>query len=140
MKQASAGQTGLGLLLLRILVGWVFLSEGIQKFLFPAALGAGRFSKIGIPYPQFFGPFVGVTEIGCGMLLLLGLLTKLAALPLLIDILVAIATTKFPMLLKQGFWPTMHEARTDFCMLLGLIAIALLGPGAISWDARRRGL
>jgi putative oxidoreductase len=120
------------------MVGWVFLSEGIQKFLFPAALGAGRFVKIGIPAPQFFGPFVGVTEIVCGALLIVGLFTNLAVWPLLIDILVAIATTKIPMLLKQGFWAAMHEARTDFCMLLGLVAIALLGAGTASLDERRR--
>jgi uncharacterized membrane protein YphA (DoxX/SURF4 family) len=127
-----------GILLVRILVGWVFLSEGIQKLLFPAALGAGRFLKIGIPAPQFTGLFVGVVEIVCGTLLIVGLFTILATMPLFIDIVVAIATTKVPMLLKQGFWATMHEARTDFCMLVGLIAIALLGAGALSLDERRR--
>jgi putative oxidoreductase len=131
-------RTAWGLLLLRLLVGWVFLSEGIQKFLFPAALGAGRFAKIGIPAPQFTGPFVGVVEIVCGALLIAGLFTTLAAVPLLIDIAVAIATTKIPMLLRQGFWAAMHEARTDFCMLLGLIAIVLLGAGGLSLDEWRR--
>jgi uncharacterized membrane protein YphA (DoxX/SURF4 family) len=134
----SQRHVSLGILFVRILVGWVFLSEGIQKFLFPAALGAGRFAKIGIVAPQFTGPFVGVVEIVCGSLLILGLFTVLAAGPLLIDILVAIATTKLPMLAKQGFWATMHEGRTDFCMLLGLIVIVLLGAGAISLDERRR--
>ena len=126
-----------GLLLLRVMVGWIFLSEGIQKFLFPASLGAGRFAKIGIPAPQFFGPFVGATEIICGTMLILGFLTVLATIPLLIDILVAIATTKLTILGKQGFWSTMHDGRTDFCMLLGLVAIALLGPGSLSLDRRR---
>src|SRR6266404_6300879 len=107
-------------ILVRLLVGLVFLSEGIQKFLFPDALGVGRFTKIGIPAPQFFAPFVGVVEIVCGTMLILGLLTRLASVPLLIDISVAIVTTKVPMLSKAGFWGTMHEARTDFCMLLGL--------------------
>jgi len=127
----------IGKLLLRLLVGWVFLSEGIQKFLFPAALGVGRFVKIGIPLPGFFAPFVGAVEILCGSLLIVGLFTRLAAVPLLIDIAVAICSTKLPMLLKQGFWATMHEARTDFCMLLGLLAILSLGAGAFSLDARR---
>jgi putative oxidoreductase len=124
-------------LLLRILVGWVFLTEGIQKFLFPAALGVGRFAKIGIPWPNITAPFVGGVEIICGMLLIIGLLTRVAAIPLLIDIAVAIATTKIPMLLHQGFWPAMHEGRTDFCMLLGLIAILCIGGGYISCDAKR---
>ena len=125
-----------GLLLLRVLVGWVFLSEGVQKFLYPAALGAGRFQKIGIPAPSFTGPFVGVVEIVCGALVIAGLFTAFAAIPLLIDIAVAIATTKFPMLMKQGFWAAMHEGRTDFCMFLGLIAILLLGAGSLSLDKR----
>lgn len=134
----NSQKAALGLLLLRLLVGCVFLAEGIQKFLFPAALGAGRFAKIGIPAPQFTGPFVGVVEIVCGALLCVGLYTALASIPLLIDIAVAIISTKFPMLLKQGFWATVHEARTDFCMLLGLIAILLLGAGALSLDAKLR--
>lgn len=126
-----------GRLLLRLMVGWVFLSEGIQKFLFPAALGVGHFTKIGIPWPQVSAPFVGGVEIACGLLLLVGLLTRPATIPLLIDIAVAIATTKIPMLLHQGLWPAMHEARTDLCMLLGLVAILLLGPGYLSCDAKR---
>jgi putative oxidoreductase len=105
--------------LIRLLVGAVFVSEGIQKFLFPADLGVGRFTKIGIPSPEVLAPFVGVVEIVGGLLLLLGLLTRLAALALLVDMLVAITTTKIPILLKDGFWKMAHEARTDWSMLLG---------------------
>lgn len=123
-------------ILIRILVGWVFLTEGIQKFLFPAALGVGRFVKIGIPAPHFFAPFVGVVEIVCGLLLIVGLLTRLASVPLLIDIAVAIATTKIPMLMKSGFWAAMHEARTDFCMVMGLVFLLIAGSGAFSVDAK----
>lgn len=123
-------------ILLRLLVGCVFLSEGIQKFLFPQALGVGRFIKIGIPAPQFFAPFVGTVEIVCGALLIVGLLTRLAAIPLIIDISVAILTTKFPMLLKSGFWTTAHEARVDFCMLLGSIFLLVVGAGPLSLDSR----
>ena len=123
-------------ILVRLMVGWVFMSEGIQKFLFPAALGVGRFEKIGIPSPHFFAPFVGVVETVCGLLLIVGLLTRLAAIPLLIDISVAIATTKIPLLLKSGFWAAMHEARTDFCMVLGLLFLLAIGGGGLSIDAR----
>jgi uncharacterized membrane protein YphA (DoxX/SURF4 family) len=123
-------------ILIRLLVGAVFLSEGIQKFLFPAALGVGRFVKIGIPAPQFFAPFVGVVEIVCGTLLIVGFITRLAAIPLLIDISVAIATTKVPMLSRVGFWSTVHEARTDYCMLLGLLFLLLVGSGPLSIDER----
>jgi putative oxidoreductase len=122
--------------LIRILVGWVFLSEGIQKFLFPAALGVGRFAKIGIPSPQFSAPFVGGVEIVCGALVLMGLLTRLAAVPLLIDILVALTTTKIMLLGKNGVWSTLHEARVDVSMLLGLIFLLIVGGGALSLDAK----
>jgi putative oxidoreductase len=135
--------------LIRLLVGWVFLSEGIQKFLFPAALGAGRFAKIGIPWSEAMGPFVGIVEIVGGLLLLLGFLTRLSAFILLINISVAILSTKIPILLGQGFWlfrlPDLksygfwsmaHEARTDFSMFLGLLFLLIVGAG--SWSADRR--
>jgi putative oxidoreductase len=124
------------IVLIRILVGWVFLSEGIQKFLFPAALGAGRFEKIGIPWPHGMAPFVGVVEIVCGTLVLIGLLTRLAVVPLLIDMLVALMTTKFVLLAKSGVWSTLHEARVDVSMVLGLIFLLMVGSGAWSLDAR----
>ena len=91
-------------LLVRLSVGAVFWSEGIQKFLFAEAQGAGRFAKIGIPAPDVMGPFVGCVEIVCGALLLIGFLTRLAAIPLIIDISIAILSTKVPILLGHGFW------------------------------------
>jgi uncharacterized membrane protein YphA (DoxX/SURF4 family) len=123
-------------LLIRLIVGGVFLSEGVQKFLFPGALGVGRFVKIGIPAPQIMAPFVGVVEIICGTLILLGLLTRLAAIPLIVDMLVAIATTKIPILMKDGFWAMAHEARVDYSMLLGLIFLLVEGAGQWSLDAK----
>jgi putative oxidoreductase len=128
-------------LLIRLMVGSVFLSEGLQKFLFPEALGVGRFIKIGIAYPGFAAPFVGVVEIVCGLLFLVGLYTQLAAIPLIIDMLVAIATTKIPFFLQHGFWPVLHEARVDWCMLLGSLFLLIGGGGGWALDAmihRRR--
>ena len=134
--------------LIRLIVGGTFLSEGIQKFLFPDALGVGRFVKIGIPYPDVMAPFVGVFEIGCGALLIIGLLTRLAAIPMIVNISVAIVSTKIPILLghgfwlfslpkasSYGFWSMMHEARTDFAMLLGGIFLLIVGAGCFSFDA-----
>ena len=123
-------------LFVRLAVGAVFLSEGAQKFLFPVELGAGRFAKIGIPAPAATATFAGVVEIVCGLLILAGLLTRLAAVPLIIDMLVAISTTKIPMLLKSGFWAAAHEARVDFAMLLGLLFLLAAGAGPLSADAR----
>ena len=140
MAQSSTvwtARTAKALLLIRILVGWVFVSEGIQKFLFPAQLGVGRFEKLGIPSPHMMAPFVGTVEIVCGTLLLVGLFTRLAAVPLLAVILVAIATTKIPMFAKSGIWSMLHEARTDFSMFLGLVFLLITGAGTLSADARR---
>lgn len=123
------------IILIRIIVGSVFLSEGIQKFLFPATRGVGRFIHIGLPAPEFFGYFVPSFEVVCGLLILFGLLTRLASIPLIIIMLVAIISTKIPILIEQGFWEMAHAARTDWAMLLGSIFILIAGAGKISVDA-----
>jgi putative oxidoreductase len=125
-----------GIILIRLMVGVVFVSEGIQKFLFPALRGAGRFEKIGLPNPDFLGGFVGATEIICGLLVLLGLYTRLAAVPLLIIMLVAIFTTKSAVLADKGFWEMMHGSRTDWSMLLGSIFLIWQGGGRWSIDKK----
>jgi putative oxidoreductase len=119
---------------IRLATGGVFLSEGIQKFLFPLTLGVGRFARIGIPRPEILAPFVGSVEIVCGSLLIIGLLTRLSTIPLLGVITVAIGTTKIPILVHQGFWAMAHEARTDFAMLCGLLYLLSAGPGSLSLD------
>ena len=123
-------------LLIRLMVGAVFLSEGIQKFLFADKLGTGRFAKIGLPNPEFLGSFVGTFEILCGSLILLGLLTRLASIPLIIIMLVAIATTKAEVLANDGFWEMMHGSRTDWAMLLGGIFLLIKGGGKWSIDQK----
>lgn len=123
-------------LLIRLMVGAVFLSEGIQKFLFPEQLGAGRFLKIGLPMPEVLGPLVGTFEIACGSLVLLGLVTRVAVIPLLTIMAVALATTKWPMLAEQGFWHMAHESRTDWSMTLGSLYLLIVGAGPWSLDAR----
>jgi putative oxidoreductase len=138
-------------LLIRLLVGWVFISEGVQKFIFPAADGVGRFAKIGIPHPAGMAPLVAIVEILCGTLIVIGLLVRLASIPLIIDMAVAITSTKVPILLGHGFWgfsdPTvrplgiwgmLHEARTDFSMVLGLLFLLMVGAGGLSLDAFRQ--
>ena len=144
-----SSQAPAAVVLIRLMVGTVFFLEGIQKFLSPDALGAGRFAKIGIPAPEVMGPFVGGVETVFGALLLVGLLTRLVAIPLLINISVAILSTMIPILLGHGFWTftlaklpsygflsMMHEARTDFCMFLGLLFLLIVGGGSCSLEAR----
>jgi putative oxidoreductase len=138
-------------LLIRVMVGAVFLSEGIQKFLYASYVGAGRFERIGIPQPELTGPLVGTIEIVCGTLVLLGLVTRWAVIPLLGIMAVAFVTTKVPILLGQdlgpfrvralsyyGFWAFAHESRTDFSMVMGSLFLRVAGPGPLSLDARRR--
>lgn len=135
--------------LIRLVVGLVFASEGAQKFLYADAQGAGRFAKIGFPAPEVIGPFVGAVELGCGLLLLVGLATRLVALPLVVTMLVALATTKLPILLghgywlfshtfapKTGVWAFLHESRTDLSMLCSGLFLVLVGGERWSLDAR----
>jgi len=137
-------------ILIRLLVGLVvFLPEGIQKLAFPEVLGAGRFARIGIPLPDAMGAFVGTVETLCGALIILGLFTRLAAIPLIVTMIVAIVSTKIPILLghdlwifhlsaemkRTGAWSMLHEARTDLTMLLGSIYLLIEGGGRWSLDA-----
>lgn len=122
-------------LLIRLMVGAVFLSEGIQKFLLPAERGVGRFTSIGLPAPEFLATWVAVWEIGAGTLILVGLLTRPAAVAMIVNMMVAIAVTKLPMLSADVFWTMAHESRTDYSMLLGSIFLLLIGAGSWSLDA-----
>jgi len=146
MRTNASGWT----ILVRLLVGLVvFLPEGIQKLIFPDILGAGRFARIGIPFPDLMGPFVGVVELICGALIVIGLFTRLAAIPLIVIMIVALVSTKLPILVghdvgifhlsadikRLGFWSMMHEARADLTMLLGALYLLIEGGGAWSLDA-----
>lgn len=121
-------------IIIRLVVGAVFLSEGIQKFLIPEIRGAGRFEKIGLPSPEFLGGFVGFFEIICGLLILLGLFTRFASIPLIIIMMVAFAVTKSAVFIDEGFWALLHGSRTDWSMLLCSIFLLIKGGGKWSLD------
>ena len=120
----------------RIIVGLVFLSEGIQKYLFPELVGAGRFEKIGFTNPEFLAYFVASFEIICGLLVLIGFLTRLASIPLIIIMTVALLTTKIPIFMDKGFWAMAHEYRTDFSMTLLIVYLLIYGAGKWSFDSK----
>jgi len=122
-------------ILVRLVVGLIFLTEGIQKFLFPDLLGTGRFLKIGFSDPAFWAYFTGTFEIICGVFVLLGLFTRLASIPLFIIMITAFVTTKWPMLMDKGIWVMAHEYRTDFAMTLLLIYLFIYGSGSGSVDS-----
>jgi putative oxidoreductase len=123
-------------ILIRFIVGLVFLSEGIQKFLFPESLGTTRFLQIGFSNPAFWAYFSGTFEIICGTFVLFGLFVRLAAIPLTIIMLTAFITTKWPILITRGFWAMAHEYRTDFAMTFLLVYLLIYGAGRLSFDSK----
>ncbi len=146
-----AKQAWIAVPLIRLMVGAVFLSEGIQKFLYPALRGAGRFADIGFPIPDIMGYGVGAIEVAAGAMVLMGFYTRQAVIPLAIIMIGAIITTKIPILLGQGFgpfvtpdvseygfWSMAHAMRTDWAMLLGSIFLYIAGSGAWSVDEMLR--
>ena len=125
-----------GVVFVRVAVGLIFFTQGILKYVDPH-MGVIRFTRIGFPMPDLTAHVVGTFEIVCGLLVLVGLLTRLASIPLLIVILTAIATTKIPELFhpNQGFWFMVSDARTDFAMTMSLLFLTSVGGGACSLDA-----
>ncbi len=147
-KRLMATNAPASVIFVRLLVGLVFVSEGLQKFLFSAELGPGRFEKIGFAHPDLAYGVAGL-ELACGALVVLGLATRAAALPLIMVMLTAMVITKLPILLghdlggfhvrqlsRYGFWAMAHEARTDWAMLMGSVYLLIVGAGRLSLDAR----
>lgn len=133
----------------RLSLAGVFIFEGYQKLAFPSILGAGRFERIGIPSPEFLGPLVGVLELLAGIMFLVGYASRVAAIPIIVIMIVAIISTKIPILLGREWWifslrdldrygilSFTHETRTDWAMLMGAIFMLLSGSGRWSLDDR----
>jgi len=126
--------------IIRLIVGLVFLSVGVHKFLFPELLGTGRFLKRGFSHTAFWAYFTGSFEIICGLFVLLGLFIRLFSIPLLIIMITAFITTKWPILIDKGFWIMAHEYRTDFAMTLLLVYLFIYGSGGWSIDSKIKNL
>jgi uncharacterized membrane protein YphA (DoxX/SURF4 family) len=134
------------ILLLRLMAGGVFFWEGILKFIY-ANQGVGRFTKLGLPFPHFTATFVGGLEIVGGLLFLSGFLTRFISIPFVIEMIVAILTTKVSLFLgtyplpapptppKFGFWAVLHEIRSDYAQILTTAFLLINGPGKWSLDA-----
>jgi putative oxidoreductase len=133
-------------LILRLMAGGVFLWEGLLKFVY-ANQGVGRFTKLGMPFPQFTAGFVGCLEIFGGLLLISGLMTRLIAVPFLVEMIVAILSTKIALYLgtsplplppvppRMGIWAVFHEVRSEYAQLLTTAFLLINGPGKWSLDA-----
>lgn len=138
-------------LFLRLMAGGVFLWEGILKFVY-VNQGVGRFTKLGLPLPAFTADFVGGLEIIGGLLLIFGYLTRFIAVPFVIEMIVAILSTKislylgtFPLPLPSspptvGAWAVLHEVRSEYAQLMTVLFLAINGPGRISLDANRKNI
>jgi uncharacterized membrane protein YphA (DoxX/SURF4 family) len=128
------------------MAGGVFLWEGVMKFVF-VNQGVGRFTKLGMPFPHFTADFVGYLEIVGGLLLLSGLMTRLIAIPFIIEMIVAMLSTKISMYLgtsplplppsppQVGIWAVLHEVRSEYAQLLTSVFLLINGPGKMSLDA-----
>jgi uncharacterized membrane protein YphA (DoxX/SURF4 family) len=144
LAQVTATRASGAVVLIRFYVGLIFVGEGILKFLRPETLGPGRFEKAGIPAGAFFANLDGVFEIICGVMILAGLLVRLATLPMIVDMIGALVITKVPLLWgsaplypkEGGFWDFLHEGRLEIAMLCGSIFLLIVGAGAYSLDGR----
>ena len=142
--QLTATRASGAVVLIRLYVGLIFVGEGFRKFLRPEALGPGRFEKAGIPAWAFFANLDGVFEIICGVMILAGLLVRLATLPMIVDMIGALTITKLPLLWgsaplypkEGGFWDFFHEGRLEIAMLCGSLFLLIVGAGAYSFDSR----
>jgi len=144
LRQLTSTRASSAVVLIRLYVGLIFVGEGVLKFLRPETLGSGRFEKAGIPAGAMFANLDGVFEIVCGLLIVAGLLTRLATLPMIVDMLGALLITKVPLLWgdaplypkEGGFWDFLHEGRLEIAMLCGSVFLLIVGAGARSLDAR----
>ena len=134
------------ILFLRVMAGGVFFWEGILKFVYTNQ-GIGRFTKLGMPFPHFTADFVALLEIGGGLLLLAGSLTRWISVPFIVEMIVAMLSTKISLYLgtsplplppappRIGFWAVLHEVRSEYAQALVVAFLLINGPGRWSLDA-----
>lgn len=127
------------IIIVRLIVGLVFISEGLQKFLIVSLVGPALFKDAGFTHPMFWVNFTATFEISCGLLILFGFLTRLASLPLLIIMMTALVTTKLPILANHDFWSFAQEYKVDFALTLLLILLLFSGGGRWSADLKISG-
>jgi putative oxidoreductase len=124
------------IIIVRLIAGLIFISEGIQQFLIVSMVGPELFKDAGFENPMFWADFTGAFEIACGILVLIGFLTRLASIPLLIIMITALITTKLPLLAHEDFWAFAHEYNIDFALTLLLIMLLISGGGKFSADLK----
>jgi putative oxidoreductase len=133
-------------ILIRCMAGGVFLWEGLLKFVYTNQ-GVGRFTKLGIPAPEFMAHFVAILEIVGGVLLICGFLTRFITSPFVIEMIVAMLSTKVALYLgtsplplppappQSGLWAVLHEIRSEYAQIMCVLFLLAAGPGPWSVDA-----
>jgi putative oxidoreductase len=124
------------IIFIRLIVGLIFISESLQKYLIATIYGPAFFKEIGFSNPMFWVYFTGAFEMFCGILILFGILTRLASIPLLIIMIIAFITTKLPLLTTKGFWTFLHEYSLEFSLTLLLVLLIIYGGGKWSVDLK----
>jgi uncharacterized membrane protein YphA (DoxX/SURF4 family) len=138
--------TGLStILIIRLMAGSVFFWEGMLKFVYPNQ-GVGRFTKLGFAFPATTAHIIAVGEIVGGLLLVFGLLTRVVAFYFIVQMLVAVISTKIDLYFgtsplplppappKVGIWAVLHEIRSDYAQILTCLFLLVEGAGRRSLD------
>src|SRR3954453_7589248 len=133
------------ILFIRMMAGGGFVMEGILKFVY-VNQGVGRFTKLGFPFPETTAHFIATGEIIGGLLLIFGLFTKITAFYFIIQMIVAVLSTKIRLYLgtsplpsppappKMGIWAVLHEIRSDYAQILTCLFLVIAGAGRRSLD------
>lgn len=133
------------IIIIRLMAGTVFFWEGILKFVY-VNQGVGRFTKLGFAFPETTAHIIATGEIIGGLLLIFGLFTRITAFYFIIQMTVAVLSTKIDLFLgtsplplppappKMGIWAVLHEIRSDYAQILSCLFLLIAGPGRMSLD------
>jgi putative oxidoreductase len=132
-------------IIIRLMAGAVFFFEGILKFLY-ANQGVGRFTELGFPFPEATANIIATGEIIGGLLLLFGLFTRFVSFYFIVQMIVAVLSTKTTLCLgtpplpltavapKIGIWAVEHETRSDYAQIMACLFLLIEGAGRMSVD------
>lgn len=126
--------------LIRFMVGFYFLAGGVLKFAYPELQEIGFYSSFGGVTAGSIVTVISALELICGLMIVAGFFTRIAAIPLLLIVGFTVFIGKFPILLEEGFWLMAHISRIDFAMFLGCVFLLINGSGmwSIDWKIQNR--
>jgi putative oxidoreductase len=133
------------IIIIRLMAGGVFFWEGMLKFVYTNQ-GAGRFTKLGFPFPEPIAHFIAIGEMIGGAMLIAGFRTRIVAIYFVLEMIVAVLSTKISLFLgtsplplppappKVGIWAVLHEIRSDYAQILCCLFLVIEGAGRRSLD------